>query len=60
MTAQNENGQEAEENSRLARLLGTVKSIDKNVEEIREKLDEAFDSDGYEDDLDEYLDGNDY
>jgi hypothetical protein len=61
MTAQDENNHEVEQDSRLERILQTVKSIDRNVEEIREKLTERFDKPSCQDwEIDEFFNGKDY
>ena len=60
MTPQDENDWAVEEDSRLESILQTVKSIDRNVEDIREKLTEHFDRSSYEDwDIDAYFNGKD-
>jgi len=48
MTAQDENNQQVEQDDRLERILQTVRSIDRNVEEILERLGEHFEQDKYD------------
>jgi hypothetical protein len=60
MTAQNKNSSEVEKDDRLEGILQTVKSIDRNVEEILDKLADRFDSEVYEPHWDEedFFNGN--
>jgi len=62
MTAQDENNQQVEQDDRLERILQTVRSIDRNVEEIREKLGEHFEQDKFDPAWNGsgYLNENDY
>ena len=47
MTAQDENEQDVEKDDHLDVLVRKVESIDKNVEDILETLNEHFDHDSY-------------
>ena len=64
MTPPKENPRESEPDKRLESILQTVRSIDRNVESILEKLNEHFDDASNEPiwakDYDMYLNGNDY
>ena len=64
MTPPKENPREPEPDKRLESILQTVRSIDRNVENILEKLNEHFDDTSIEPvwakDYDMYLNGNDY
>jgi hypothetical protein len=62
MTTRNENSREVEQDSLLEKILQTVRSIDRNVEEIHDTLSEDYDAESYGDELnlDEYLNENGY
>ena len=62
MTAQNENKEDVENDTGLDSLLRMVESIDKNVEDILEAVNEHFDRDSYEPVLNgrEYFNDKDY
>jgi hypothetical protein len=63
MTPPKENQREPKPDKRLESILQTVRSIDRNVENILEKLNEYFDDTPIEPvwakDYDMYLNGND-
>ena len=56
MTAQDENNEDVENDTGLDSLLRMVESINKNVEDILEAVNEHFDRDSYE----PVLNGRDY
>ena len=62
MTPQDETPQRTECGKRLENILQTVKSIDRNVEKILEKLNDYFDDEppepAWSKDYDWYLNGN--
>ena len=62
MTPQDETPQRTECGKRLENILQTVKSIDRNVEKILEKLNDYFDDElpepAWSKDYDMYLNGN--